>query len=509
MNGNSCQISQKIMHAKPLTISCVLFISFITGWFPKSLYSNRISNHVQIPPGSTTEKIIRLAANVTPTERQLKWQQMELNGFIHFSGGRNFNPVDLDTNQWVRVCKDAGMKMIVLATKQHGGFCLWPSKYTDSSVKNIAWKNGKGDIVGELAKSCRDAGIKLGVYLSPYDMNEPTHGTEKYSDFFKNQLTELLTNYGDIAEVWLDGAYTKGHPYDWSGFYKLIRKLQPNAVIAICGPDVRWVGNETGLGRETEWSVVPNKAGDWGKVARDFINDFALMDKDLGSREKICKAQSLIWYPAEVDVSIRPGWNYSKSEDNKVKTVEQLVDIYYKSVGRNAVLLLNFGPTPSGLIHKNDVARIRRFRKVLDATFDENLALSAKANTSAIRNNNKIFSADNITDSDKNTYWMTDDGVTAAVIEFDLGQKKTFNRVMLQEYIQIGQRVEEFAVEAWDGNNWNEFARGTTIGYKRLLRFDDITAQKVRLRINRSRLCPTISNFGLFYAPPIDKILSN
>jgi len=456
---------------------------FLTGWFPKSLDSNRISNHVPIPPGSSKEEIIRLAANVKPTGRQLKWQEMELIAFIHFPG----NFVDVDTDQWVQVCKDAGMKMVVLTTKQHGGFCLWPSKYTDSSVKNSAWKNGKGDVVGELAKSCRDAGLKLGVYLSPYDMHEPTHGTEKYSDFFKNQLTELLSNYGDIAEVWFDGAYTTDHPYDWPGFYRLVRKLQPNAVIAICGPDVRWVGNESGLGRETEWSVVPDKARDWGKSAENF-SDFNLMDKDLGSREKIYKAQSLTWYPAEVDVSLRPGWNYSKSEDDKVKT---------------------FGPMPSGPIHKKDAARIRQFRKVLDATFDENLALSAKAKASTVRGNKSMFGAGNITDGDKNTYWMTDDSVTASVIEFDLGEKKTFNRVMLQEYIQIGQRVEEFAVEAWDGNNWKEFARGTTIGYKRLLRFDDITAQKVRLRINRSRVCPTISNFGLFYAPPIDKILSN
>ena len=477
--------------------------------------NNRVSNQIPISPGCSKEEIIRIAAGITPTKRQLQWQEMEFTALIvYYDAGidrknpKTFNPPELDAAQWVQVCKDAGMKMIIFVTKGHDGFCFWPSEYTDHSIKNSPWKNGKGDIVGDLAKACRDAGLKLGVYLSPYDRHEPIHGTAQYSDFFKNQLTELLTNYGNIAEVWFDGANTAGHPYDWSGFYKLIRQIQPEAVIAICGPDVRWVGNESGLGRETEWSVVLNKALDWEKVAENF-SDFDRMDKDLGSREKIYKAKSLTWYPAEVDVSIRPSWGYQKNEDDKVKTVEHLLDIYYKSVGRNGVFLLGIPPTSAGPIHENDIASMRKLRKVIDATFDENFALPAKAKASAVRGNNPMFGTDKIADGDKNTYWTTGYGVTAADIEFDLGKEQTFNRVMLQEHIKIGQRVEEFVLEAWDGRNWNEFAKGTTIGYKRLLRFDDVTAKKVRLKITRSRVCPTISNFGLFYAPPINEILSN
>lgn len=456
--------------------------------------------------------LISQAANVRPSPQQLAWQELEFIAFIHYTvnaftdkewgdgteAPAIFNPTQLDVRQWVETCKEAGMKMIILTAKHHDGFCLWPSEYTEHSVKNSPYKSGKGDVVGELAAACREAGLKLGLYLSPWDRHEPTYGdTQSYSKFYKSQLREILTNYGEITEVWFDGAKgpnAKNMEYDWQGYYRLIRELQPNAVIAICGPDVRWVGNESGYARETEWSVVN----------RSITN---AQRKNLGGLEALGDGQNLAWHPAETDVSIRPGWFYHAKEDDKVKSVKQLLDIYFTSVGRNSVLLLNLPPDRRGLIHENDVQRLRALRKVLIAIFDENLATGAVTKASHVKAGNPAFDADKIVDGDKDTYWTTDDWTAEALVEFDLGRKKTFNVAELAESIAMGQRVEEFVLEAWDNGRWKEFARGTTIGYKRLLRFDEVTASRVRLRILGSRLCPTLSGFGLYYAASIDDIL--
>ena len=469
------------------------------------------------PQDDKTKELIRKAAQVVPHPRQLAWQEREYIAFIHFTvntftdkewgNGKEdpqiFNPTKLDTRQWVRVCRQAGMKMIILTAKHHDGFCLWPSEYTEHSVRNSPWKDGKGDVVGELAKACRKAKLKMGLYLSPWDRHEPTYGnTEQYNKFYKNQLRELLTNYGEIAEVWFDGAKgkdAKDMVYDWNGYYAIVRELQPNAVI-FNGLDLRWVGNEAGYARESEWSVVNRNEKPFG-----FIDP---TQKDLGSLKALGDGKNLIWYPAETDVSIRPGWFYHAQEDNKVKSLEKLLDIYYSSVGYNSVLLLNLPPDRRGLINENDAKRLRELRAVLDETFDVNLAMGAKAKASCTRGNNQKYGADKIVDDNKDTYWTTDDWTTTATIEFDLGKVKQFNRVMLQEYITIGQRVEAFSLEAWDARGWKEFARGATIGYKRLLRFDDVMTQKVRLRILNARLCPTLSNFGLFYEPPIKEIMA-
>lgn len=452
------------------------------------------------------EDYIWKAAHVTPSPRQLAWQELEFNMFIHF-----FKPKEVHARQWARVCEEAGMKMILLTAKHHWGFCLWPSRYTDFSVKNSDYKNGKGDVVREVADACREFGIKFGIYLSPWDKHEPTYGTPAYNDFFKNQLRELLTNYGEIAEVWFDGYY--GGPeggkqdYDWEGYYQVVRELQPNAVIAITGPDVRWVGTEEGYGRETEWSVIPAPTLKYSEFIDEFSNITA-KESDLGGREKLMNAKYLIWYPSEVDVSIRPSWGYRDYEDDQVKSLETLLNIYYSSVGRNSVLLLNFPPDTRGLINENDIKRVMELRKVLDATFDEDLAVGSKVTASQVRGNDPRFSADKTVDHNKETYWTTNEWTTVASLEFDLGDGKIFNRAMLQEYIKVGQRIESFMIEAWDGKAWQEFARGTTVGYKRLLRFDNVSTSKVRLRILESRVCPTLSNFGLFYQPPIGKILN-
>ena len=452
--------------------------------------------------------LIWRAAHIRPTPRQLAWQKNEFIAFIHYTvnaftdkewgdGTEDpsiFNPSQLDVRQWVRVCKDAGMKVVILTAKHHDGFCLWPSKYTEHSIKNSPYKNGRGDIVGELAAACRDAGLGLGLYLSPWDRHEPTYGdTEAYNKFYKNQLRELLTNYGPLAEVWFDGAKgpdAKDMEYDWDGYYAMVRELQPDAVI-FNGPDVRWVGNEAGYARTSEWSVMNRNDKPFG-----FINP---RQECLGCLDALGKGENLIWYPAETDVSIRPGWFYHASQDEEVKSLDKLIDIWFSSVGQNSVLLLNLPPDKRGLIHENDVRRLRELREVLDETFDENLAAGAEVCASAVRGDGSQFSPDNIIDGNPDTYWTCDDWHNEAAITLDLGSRRTFNVVELAEHIAVGQRVAEFVIEAQGSDGWEEFARGTTIGYKRLLRFEPVTARRVRLRILDSRLCPTLSNFALYF----------
>jgi alpha-L-fucosidase len=389
----------------------------------------------------------------------------------------------------VQVAKEAGFKYMILTAKHHDGFCLWPSEYTEHSVKNSPWRRGKGGVVRELADACQEAGMKMGIYLSPWDRHESTYGNSPvYNQFFKNQLTELLTNYSEIAEAWFDGACGEGpngrrQEYDWQGYYEVIRKLQPNAVIAICGPDIRWVGNEDGVARETEWSV---------QDANPVFHSGASCQLALQS------VKGKVWYPAECDVSIRPGWFWHKSQDDKVKSLEHLLDIYYKSVGRNSVLLLNVPPNDRGLFSEPDVKRLREFRKVLDKTFAINFAEGKSAIASDVRPDSK---ASNAVDGNKDTYWATDEGTAVASLEVNLGEPVTFNVSMVQEYIALGQRVEEYRIEAWDGQAWKQIAEGTTIGHKKLDRLPDVTATRVRLTIVKSQVFPLIRTFGLYRAP--------
>jgi alpha-L-fucosidase len=448
--------------------------------------------------------VLKKAAHTVPTPQQLAWQEMETTCFAHFGvntftdrewgeGTENpkvFNPTALDANQWVAACKAGGLKILILTCKHHDGFCLWPSKYTEHSVKNSPWRGGKGDVVREVSDACRKGGIKFGVYLSPWDRHEKTYGTPGYNDHYKNQLRELLTNYGEITEVWWDGACGEGpngkkQVYDWDGYTKVVRELQPNAVIFGEGPDIRWVGNEDGLARESEWSALPTR------------DSAARMLPDLGADKYLAGAKEIFWFPAECDVSIRPGWFYHAAEDNQVKSLKQMLDIYYRSVGRNAVLLLNIPPDRRGLFHENDVARLRELRTIVDETFKTNL-VSGKAATAGSAAPD--HPANMAIDGDGQTYWTPADGALQGSIEVDLGSPATFDRAMLQEMIATGQRVERFKLEAWDGQAWKGFASGTTIGHKRLLKFPAVTASKVRLTILDSRDCPTIREFGLFKA---------
>ncbi|WP_374940611.1 alpha-L-fucosidase [Hymenobacter sp. NBH84] len=476
-------------------------------------------SYAVIAPQSTEADIIRQAARVVPAPRQLRWQQLELTAFFHFGvntftnrewgtgkeSSQIFNPTQLDARQWVRVAKEAGIKQVILTAKHHDGFCLWPSKDTEHSVKNSPWKNGHGDVVREVADACRAEGVGFGIYLSPWDMNSPLYGTPAYNDFFINQLTELLTNYGQVDEVWFDGANGEGpngkkQEYDFARWYAHIRKLQPQATIAVMGPDVRWVGTETGYGRETEWSVVPADNLDQATVAAGSQQAVAFKPQGdmrgavLGGREQLRNAKGLAWYPAETDVSIRPGWFYHPAENDQVKSPEKLLDIYYNSVGRNGVLLLNIPPDTRGLIHDSDVRALQGWKKLRDETFTQNLAAGARVQAPGRR-------PQALLDGKYNTYWTTSGRDTAAVLELTLPESRTFDVLLLQENIAVGQRIERFALEVQQQGQWQPVAEGTTVGYKRLLRFAPVTASKVRLRILSSRLNPTLSELGLYKGP--------
>ncbi|MCX6169381.1 MAG: alpha-L-fucosidase [Ignavibacteriales bacterium] len=503
---------------KKLTI--VLVLTCLAIILPQQSGNNKNRNFTFIKSTDSPEQIISKAANVVPTQQQYNWQKMELIAFAHFGmntftenewgAGKEdpklFKPTNFDARQWIRTFKNAGIKMLILTVKHHDGFCLWPSKYTEHSVKNSLWKNGKGDVVREVSHACKEFGLKFGVYLSPWDRNNPDYGdSPKYNEYFCNQLRELLTNYGEITEVWFDGANGEGpngkkQVYDWQSYYKVIRELQPNAVIFGMAPDIRWVGTESGYGRVTEWSVIPidlskmdEKIASEKKPLDEIYQPHDIMGEDLGSREKISKANGLFWYPAETDVSIRPGWFYRSSQDTLVKSPEKLVDIYFNSVGRNSVLLLNVPPDKRGLLTDYDIKSLMGMKQLLNKTFRTNLAINAKIKSAGMK---EIFNASLLIDN--STYWATIGTLDTASIEFILPKENRFDVAMLQEEIRVGQRIEKFHLDFWNGTDWIKFADGTTVGYKRLFHFKPIKTNRVRLVIEQSRLNPTISNFGLY-----------
>ena len=448
---------------------------------------NYYVKHVEFPQDATLEQKIDMAARLVPTPQQAAWQQMELTAFLHFGintfTGREwgdgqedpaiFNPTELDAEQWVRTLKDAGFKMVLLTAKHHDGFCLWPTATTKHSVASSPWKNGQGDVVKELRNACDKYDMKFGVYLSPWDRNAECYGdSPKYNEFFIRQLTELLTNYGEVHEVWFDGANGEGpngkkQIYDWDAFYKTIQQLQPKAVMAIMGDDVRWVGNEKGLGRETEWSATVLTPGIY---ARSEENNKRLgvfsKAEDLGSRAMLEKATELFWYPSEVDVSIRPGWFYHAEEDSKVKSLKHLADIYFQSVGYNSVLLLNIPPDRRGLINEADVQRLNEFAAYREKIFTNNRVEKGRKDWEAVSGSETVYS---------------------------LKPESEINVVMLQEDITKGQRVESFTVEALTEQGWQEVAKGTTVGYKRMVRFPAVKATQLRVKINECRLTAHIS----------------
>ncbi len=450
-----------------------------------------------------------------PSESQLAWHEMEYYMFVHFTvntftdkewgyGDESpeiFNPTGLDCRQWARVAKEAGMKGIIITAKHHDGFCLWPSKYTEHSMKNSPWRNGKGDVLRELRQACDEYGLKMGVYLSPWDRNSAVYGSREYIDYYRNQLRELLTNYGEIFEVWFDGAnggdgYYGGARetrridnrtyYDWPNTIQIVRELQPGAVMfSDAGPDVRWVGNERGVGSLTNWC----------RLNRDDMYPGGPFAKILGQGHEDGK----YWVPAEVDVSIRPGWFWHQKEDSLVKSPEKLLDIFYSSIGRNCNLLLNVPPDRRGLIHENDVKSLLGFKELLDKEFANELARGKKVTASSSRG--RKFLPTNVNDGNPDTYWATSDEITNAELIIDLGKETEVNRILLQEYIRLGQRIQEFSVEAFSGGEWIHILDGTTIGYKIIRKFPMVKASKIKVRIIKSKACPLISNIELYRAP--------
>ncbi len=440
-----------------------------------------------------------------PTSQLLEWQKMEYYMFIHFGPNtftdkewghgdedpKVFNPSALDCRQWARIAKDAGMKAIIITAKHHDGFCLWPSNYSTHTVRESAWKDGKGDILRELSEACKEYGLKFGVYLSPWDRNHPTYGTDEYNQVFANTLTEVLSGYGPVFEQWFDGACGEGpngkvQVYDWKLFLGVVKKFQPDAII-FGSPywTVRWVGNERGYADETNWSTFDSEA--YFKT-----EDLSVLERGIENGKE--------WLPAEVDVSIRPGWFYSPATDDKVKSLSKMLGIYYTSVGRNGNLLLNVPPDRRGLIHPNDSARLMELRKALDAGFAVNLAKDAEIKASNVRGNVSAYGVQNLTDGKYDTYWATGDGQLTASIEIDLKKEQSVNRLVLQEYIPLGQRIKAFGVEYFDGTEWYPIDRQTTVGYKRILCFPSVTAKKIRINIEESLACPILNEIGLYKA---------
>lgn len=421
-----------------------------------------------------------------PTPQQLAWQRHEFIAFAHFGVNtftdqewgdgtedpRIFHPTDFDARQWAAALQDAGVKLLILTAKHHDGFCLWPSRWTEHSVKSSLWRDGRGDVVRDVVEALREKEIRVGLYLSPWDRNQPTYGdSPKYNEYFRHQLRELLTNYGPVDEVWFDGACGEGpngkrQEYDFASYYALIRELQPNALIAISGPDVRWVGNESGVARENESSVVMRE----GAPA---------------------------WYPAECDVSIRPGWFYHEREDSQVKSLATLADIYFKSVGRNSVLLLNIPPDRRGRFADPDVTRLRELGAFVKELYATDFATGAVVKADSQRD--PQHDAHQVLDGDLATFWAPAGEATSGTIEFDLSKPCTFNVVRIQEDITQGERVQAYRVEIREDNAWRAVAQGQVIGHKQLIRIPAVTAQQVRLIIERAAAVPAITEFGLHW----------
>lgn len=453
-----------------------------------------------------------------PNARQLAWQRMETYGFLHFTvntftdkewgyGDENpdvFNPTDFDPDQIVSSMKAGGMKGVMLTCKHHDGFCLWPTKTTKHSIAYSSWRNGKGDIVRDISNAARRHGLKFGVYVSPWDRNNAAYATPAYLPIYREQITELLSNYGPVFEVWFDGAnggdgyyggarekrHIDAHTYyEWPRTYAIVRRLQPEAVIhgGDKDADIRWVGDEKGIAGETCWAT--------------FTPDDSV---DGGTTEQLMTGtpHGALWMPAECDVSIRPGWFWHPSQNSKVKTPRELLDLYYKSVGRGASLLLNVPPNRKGQLSPEDVASLHGFHHLVESTFATNLAKHAKLRASNVRGGERRFAPARLIDHNPESYWATDNGVTTPNLTVEFPQPVTFDVIRLREATALGQRIESFAIDARQGGNWAQIAAATSVGMCRLLRLSQpAVAQQVRLRITQSPAPIALSEFGLYAGP--------
>jgi len=451
-----------------------------------------------------------------PTEQHLRWHAREFYAFVHFNMNtftgvewghgtedpKRFHPTAFDADQWCELFAECGLTGVILTAKHHDGFCLWPSAFTEHDVQSSDWRGGEGDVVREVADACARHGLFFGVYISPWDRNNPLYGKDDdaYNDYFAGQLEELLGGYGEIAEVWFDGANgdrddpAKHQEYDWQRFHDVVTRLQPDAVT--CGPPyanmpigVRWVGNEQGFADATQWSTYP-----MGVPERP-----AELNTGVEGADR--------WFPAESDVSIRSGWYWHPDSDDDVKSVEQLLDIWYRSVGHNTNLLLNFAVDRRGLVHENEAAALRAMTDVLKATFAHDLAQECTVDASHVRGDpsndadRRRYGPGNVNDGDDGTYWSVDDEQRAAAVSLGFDGPTTFDRVVLREHVPLGQRVRAWNLEALVDGEWRTVFEGTTIGYRRVARFDAVTADGLRLNITDSAACPTISTLGVFRSP--------
>lgn len=458
----------------------------------------------------------------TPTKAQVQWHEMEMYAFVHFTlntftdkewgyGDENpalFNPSHFDANAIAATIKAAGLKGIVLTCKHHDGFCLWPTKTTGHNISKSPWKKGKGDMVREFSNACKRYGLKFGIYLSPWDRNNKHYGTPEYLKIYRAQYRELLSNYGPIFESWHDGAnggdgfyggarekrfIDKATYYDWDNTWKILSKLQPNAVVfSDIGPGCRWVGNEGGYAKDPCWSTITFQPKD---PKQKLCPGIEFLNLENGTHK------GKQWVPAEVDFSIRPGWFWHKSENDKVKSGAQLFDHYFKSVGLGANMILNVPPDRRGRIFEADEASLREFGRLINDLYKVNYAKGATAKASNVRGGSPLYAADKVLDDSRYTYWATDDKVTNADITLDLKGEKTFNVVKIRENVKLGHRVNQWAIDVMLNGKWQEYAKGVAIGSCRLVRGKSVTTCKVRLRIINADACPCIGEIGLYAEP--------
>lgn len=430
-----------------------------------------------------------------PSPSQLEWQEAELVMFLHY--GMNtmrgvdlgtgkespleFNPEVVNVKQWVSIAKAAGFKYLILTAKHHDGFCLWPSEYTEHSIKNSPYKEGNGDILRELSEECKAQGLKFGFYISVWDMNCPYYGTPEYNDYYRNQLREVCLRYPDIGEIWLDG-YLGRNPtithsqIDWLTFAQISKALQPSSLMAIMGPDIRWVGNEDGYGTETDWSF------DWSHPAFHGISNVQ------------------VWWPTECDVSIRPLWFYNKAENPFVKTPKYLANLYLKSVGRNSNLLLNVPPTPEGVIHEIDESYLIAWRGIIDNMFRDDLLAGMESTADNVRQNAPHYSSKMATDNNKETFWAVDPELRTGELTVNVVPERKINIFRVEEPIKYGQRVKSFEIWGFSGGQWVKLTEGTTIGRSRILQLDTpVYVSKVKLVIKDARGAPAIRSFGAWF----------
>lgn len=458
---------------------------------------------------------------VLPTDRQLKWQELEMIGLIHFGlntftdqewgygdvAPEKFNPSDFDADQIVSAAKSAGLKGLILVAKHHDGFCLWPTETTDYNISHSPWKDGEGDMVKEFEEATRKQGLEFGVYCSPWDRNNEHYGTDEYLEIYREQLKELYTDYGDLFEAWFDGAnggdgyyggadeerkIDKDVYYDWDSTWTIVRELQPQAVIfSDAGWDVRWVGNEDGYSADTTWQTFTPKGIDGSEPAPGNVE---YEDSPIGTRD------GEYWMPAENDAPLRPGWFYHADEENKEKKPNKLFDMYVHSVGRSANLNLGLAPDTTGQMSQQDVKTLKEFGDIIDDVFAENLLKNAALKASNVRGDAKEdYGVENLLDGDRYTYWATDDDVHDPELTIEFDEEQKFDLIQLRENIKLGQRITSVAVDQWQNDDWEEIATATGIGSNRLIELDEpITTSKIRMRVTDAPVGIALSEVGVF-----------